>query len=289
MDKSYCGKSCGDCMYKEKLNCPGCKAGPGRFQSDECAIGVCARTKAIHCTDCSSVGKCSKYWGRSRVPLQLEGAMQAAQRERQETDEYRAQCLPVMIKWLPLLFRAELVYIAALIVGRSALDKLLPFLYWPVVLAAYGAMLASGVFLIKMAPVSEKEFRLAGLLTIVVGAMNLVALAIPRGNWRVLPLLLAAILQLALEFGSMYFYCKGNEAAMEPVDPDIAWDWHKLWRWYLAVWVLRVISVAAMFWMWGVYAFIDIIGVILSIGIQVLKAVYLYKSEKACWQFMTYG
>ena len=31
MAETYCGKSCAECSKRDILNCPGCKAGPGRL------------------------------------------------------------------------------------------------------------------------------------------------------------------------------------------------------------------------------------------------------------------
>jgi hypothetical protein len=45
MAETYCGKTCTSCIQKEALNCPGCKVGPGRQYSGECALAKCCRNK----------------------------------------------------------------------------------------------------------------------------------------------------------------------------------------------------------------------------------------------------
>lgn len=289
MEKTYCGKSCGDCDYREKLNCPGCKAGPGCYGSEACEIGVCARTKATHCTDCPSIGECTRYRGRHRIPKQLEWAMvqqKHTQRVEAEVEAYLAPRLPVMTRWLPFVFWAQVVYVAAYFIGFSALDEIF-FLRWPIFILQRGARLAMGVFLLKMAPVSEKCHSSAGVSTILLVILYLLTDLIPSEAWPNSALWAAAAAQLILELGSMY-YCWGNGIVMYHVDEDRSRDWNRLWLWYRAVWILRVVSVIAGFGMWGLYVYIDIAVTVMTIGIHILSAFYLRRSEIACWVFLDY-
>lgn len=36
MEGTYCGKLCEECQYKEMLQCPGCKEGPGKAWNLNC-------------------------------------------------------------------------------------------------------------------------------------------------------------------------------------------------------------------------------------------------------------
>lgn len=38
MEGTYCGKLCEECQYKEMLQCPGCKEGPGKAWNCECEL-----------------------------------------------------------------------------------------------------------------------------------------------------------------------------------------------------------------------------------------------------------
>jgi hypothetical protein len=59
MDKQMigiCGTYCGACDWKEKTNCPGCKASQSRPFWGECAIAKCAMDKGYeHCGYCANL------------------------------------------------------------------------------------------------------------------------------------------------------------------------------------------------------------------------------------------
>jgi hypothetical protein len=59
MDRSqiaYCGSYCGDCTWKEKTGCKGCKAAQGNLFYGECAVAKCAIAKGVeHCGLCPDV------------------------------------------------------------------------------------------------------------------------------------------------------------------------------------------------------------------------------------------
>lgn len=41
MGDTYCGKLCEDCQFKDNLQCPGCKTGPGKTWMTECELAKC--------------------------------------------------------------------------------------------------------------------------------------------------------------------------------------------------------------------------------------------------------
>jgi len=56
----YCGTYCETCDWKEKFNCPGCKACVSKVFWGTCEISVCAIDKGYaHCGECPEV-PCSK-------------------------------------------------------------------------------------------------------------------------------------------------------------------------------------------------------------------------------------
>ena len=51
-----CGAYCGDCEWKERMNCPGCQPAKGSMFWGECRVARCSIDKDIkHCGLCSSV------------------------------------------------------------------------------------------------------------------------------------------------------------------------------------------------------------------------------------------
>ena len=59
MDRSltaYCGSYCGTCVWKDKIDCKGCKANEGKMFWGECDIAKCCIGKRyIHCGECPFV------------------------------------------------------------------------------------------------------------------------------------------------------------------------------------------------------------------------------------------
>lgn len=71
MEGTYCGKLCEECQYKEMLQCPGCKEGPGKAWNCECELAKCCRDKGHqNCTTCSYSTSCGKLRGRNNEPEQ---------------------------------------------------------------------------------------------------------------------------------------------------------------------------------------------------------------------------
>ena len=69
MAETYCGKSCIECAKKEILNCPGCKAGPGRRFGGDCRLAQCTREKGHEaCETCGFRGECSNLKRREEMP-----------------------------------------------------------------------------------------------------------------------------------------------------------------------------------------------------------------------------
>lgn len=59
MDKTMmamCGTYCGDCEWKEKMNCPGCQAVQSKVFWGECQVAKCSIEKGhTHCGQCKDV------------------------------------------------------------------------------------------------------------------------------------------------------------------------------------------------------------------------------------------
>ena len=49
-----CGIYCGECEYREKMNCPGCIQANGKLFWGECQIAICGIGKGLdHCGQCT--------------------------------------------------------------------------------------------------------------------------------------------------------------------------------------------------------------------------------------------
>ena len=290
MDNSYCGKNCETCMDKEALNCPGCKEGPGKYHSDECAVASCAREKGIPCTACASCGGCPKFMGKNRIPRQRLWDKKSREVEQQVDDELDAYLKPrlsVMETWFPRLFRADLIYAAAAIFSLGFLDDRIPVLNWILTAASYGALAAIGVCCLKMADLSRKHYVTAGISTFILLAIHFANLFLQDGSRTVRIFVVA--LGAAAELVQMCYLCWGNASVLELVDEDLSRDWNRLSAWFLLVSIVRnVITWFLVSKMVGLAVYLDMLAVLPYYGVLVLRAAYLYKSGKACWEYRTY-
>lgn len=101
MGDTYCGKLCEDCQFKDNLQCPGCKTGPGKTWMTECELAKCCMDKGHqNCTTCSYSTSCGKLRGRDNEPeRRLE--RRSYEQEKQKKIADKADFLG---KWLWILF-----------------------------------------------------------------------------------------------------------------------------------------------------------------------------------------
>lgn len=53
---SHCGIYCGDCEYREEMNCPGCVASEGAMFWGSCPVAACCREKEL-----DNCGLCAEF------------------------------------------------------------------------------------------------------------------------------------------------------------------------------------------------------------------------------------
>lgn len=54
MIESRCGILCGECAYREKMNCKGCSNIEKPFWGEDCSVKTCCESKKLaHCGECN--------------------------------------------------------------------------------------------------------------------------------------------------------------------------------------------------------------------------------------------
>ena len=128
MSETYCGKTCEGCKHKESLNCPGCKAGPGRQHSGDCELAQCCRSKGHErCETCGFNINCGTLRGRESVPEHRRWKIEA-DAEWKERLTRRAKILG---KWLWLLFWLVIPSTVAGVLTNEAVVERIPSFYVP--------------------------------------------------------------------------------------------------------------------------------------------------------------
>lgn len=276
MTEPYCGKTCDDCGWRERLDCPGCRVGPGSTLFCACSVAACCHSKGHEsCGTCSFRTGCSLLHRRSQEP--------EARLKRGEDEKARraaaARRAAFLGRWLWLLF--WLILPAEL----AELLTLETVALWSPALAWFGQVLgvlcsaAYGLILLKVSSEEPCCYRTAGICSLVVSAIQAVLLCIPGGNsagWSLLFTLPAAVLALV----SFYYECMAHAEVLLEADHALSEKWRLLWRWYAA-------ATAALFGGTFLLLIIPLLGVLLllagSVGLlvlSILKLVYLYRTAR---------
>lgn len=276
MADSYCGKTCADCAQKEQLNCPGCKSGPGRPYSGDCALAKCLREKGHEtCDTCSYQGNCRTLANRDRMPdyrlkkIEEERIQKAAMAKR----------APILGKWLWVLFWLIVPGTIGSFMSDKSIAGLLPGLLVPGRIITLISNLTYGAILLKLAS-EEASYRTAGICALIAGSASFAVTFIPDAvNDPTVTLLIKipiAIVALVREYNEYM----GHSAVLDGVDNELSEKWSMLWKWYVGVLLGMIggIFITLIIPILGALAIIaSAIGILV---VDVLKLVYLYRSAK---------
>lgn len=277
MAETYCGKSCASCVHKEKLNCPGCKTGPGARIIGDCRLAKCCAGKGHDtCESCNIKPRCGLYVGREHAPVHR-------QRER-EADIKRQEEILQRTKGLSIIFKLLFWVVVAGSVGNLfAID----FLSKPYpTLGVVGIGIASltgvvyGIILLSQCR-RQQEYLIAGVLVIAASILRFISQynAAPMGsfNWATALGLAAGVVQLVSTYKEFY----GHFEVLSGVD-ELADKWIKLWWWTIGIYcaILGSIIIVILAPLLGIL--VVLAGSIGTIVVDIVKLVYLYRSAEEC-------
>ena len=276
MAETYCGKSCAECAKKEQLNCPGCKAGPGRQFGGDCELAKCVRDKGHEtCETCGFKGNCGTLRSRDNMP--------DYRIEKIEAEEMRktaiAKRAPVLGKWLWITFWLIIPSTIGNIMANENTAKLLPGLLIPGQIINAICALAYGAILLKLGS-EEDRYRTAGICSLIAGVSSALAAIINGGadgvTWILIFTIPAAIVAIVGEYNEYM----AHSAVLSGVDNELSEKWEVLWKWYIGLYLGIFGSILLML-------IIPVLGAIAVLGttigtvvVSILKLVYLYRTAK---------
>ena len=277
MAETWCGKHCSECSKKEELNCPGCKAGPGRSWPGDCEIAVCCRDKGHEsCDTCTNSRFCGK---RSRKDDMPERRLRKLAAEAEKRAEF-ARKAPFLGRWLSILFWMVIPSTVASLLGMNAMADVAPGVYRVGNYLTVACGLIYGLILLRLA----KEYfgyRTAGVLRLVTAVASLLLVLVSSedavANWSLLISLPAMVVGLV----GTYQEYMAHAAVLSGVDDCQAEKWRLLWKWKigLTLGIFGCLVVLLIFPLLGILAvFAALIG-ILVVGI--VELVYLYRTAQA--------
>ncbi|MBQ7926184.1 MAG: DUF3795 domain-containing protein [Lachnospiraceae bacterium] len=275
MGETYCGKNCEQCNYKERLECTGCKAGPGRELYGECKIASCCRDRGHQdCNTCIESNACAMLSGRGTVPEFLL-------KTKDEGDDVRgfwAEKAPMLSKWMMTLFVLNIVQILAKLLSIDTIREMVPVVYIIGILLGVMISAVMCVVLFKMQDGSE-HFRVAGGFMLADVLLELALILIPSVHaalalLRIILVLAAFIVELLL----YYHEFKGFEEALEYVYPMLAESWNFLWKLFVGYCIGFVAGFILMLVVRILGLLIFLVSLIVAVVASILRLVYMYRS-----------
>ena len=273
MSETYCGKTCAECGRREELNCPGCKAGPGRPYDGDCILAKCTRKKGHEtCETCIYSNTCGTLRGRESMPDQRIRKMEADKQHKAMLVK-RAE---VMGKWLWILFWLVVPGVIAGVLGSDLFAESASGLYMAGQIIGVFCSLAYGLILLKLRGESD-GYRIAGICTLI--ACVLSACASLAGKAAVLATFLtipAGILGLV----ATYHEYISHSAVLVGIDDELSEKWGALWRWEIGCYGALVggtllVAIAPVL---GLIVMFAAATGLLVLGI--LKLIYVYRTAK---------
>lgn len=271
MAETYCGKSCAACVQREELNCPGCKAGPGRPFGSECSLAECCRSKGHEsCETCGFQRSCGTLRSREHQIDYRRKKTEAQQREQ----ERLAQRAPVLGKWLWIMFWLIVPAVFAAVMGNDGL-KVDPTVHMAgrilnnICSASYGAIL------LKLAS-EEDRYRRAGICALISAAAGLLLIAFSEPDWSLLITLPIAVVALVGEYNEYH----AHAAVLAGVDNELAQKWTRLWKWYIGLMVGGLGCILLMLIVPRLGLVLLLSGGVAMMIVGTLKYVYLYRTAR---------
>ena len=262
MAETYCGKNCAECSKREKLNCQGCKAGPGRQFGGDCELAKCVRDKGHEtCETCGFKGNCGTLRSRESMPdyrirkIESEKMRKAAIAKR----------APVLGKWLWIIFWLVIPSSIGSIMSHETTAKILPGLLMPGQIINAICSLTYGAILLKLGS-EEDRYRTAGICALIAGVSSALAAMINGGSdgatWILIFTIPAAIVAIVGEYNEYM----AHSAVLSGADNELSEKWEVLWKWYIGLFL-------GMFGCIIVMLILPILGAIAILGCAIGRVV----------------
>lgn len=279
MAETYCGKSCAECGKREMLNCPGCKAGPGRQFGGDCDLARCVFGKGHEtCGTCSYKGNCGNFQSRDFQPDYRRRKLEQKAAEQ----EAIAKRAPVLGKWLWILFWLVIPANVASIMTLDMVAEAFPAVASAGHLLNFASSVVYCGILFLLRDVDD-GYRTAGICHFIATSVSIFVDAFTDGSgWTLLITLPSAVVSMIATYNEYM----AHSAVLCGVDRDLSEKWEKLWKWEIGL-------IAAMFGSIVVMLIIPILGALVilaaaigSIVVAIMKLVYLYRTAKCFREYV---
>lgn len=282
MSETWCGKDCAICSNKEALNCPGCKAGPGKLYDCSCDIAKCCWRKGhTDCQTCQLRTSCSQYGQRYQMAGIRLSSLRAEAQVKQEANQRAA----LMVKWYWILFWLVIPNTIAGIMTIDSIKETAPGVYLIGGVLSAVCTLVYGFVLQRLRNADGKYFT-AGCCKVVVGGLSLLQVlfleSIPALN--VGATLICAIVSVC----AVHEEYTAHSDALSGVDNDLSEKWLALRKAYIILLSCTLVSIVVGIIL-PVLGLLVLLGSTIGLAIASIAAlVFLYRSGKALRHYNTY-
>lgn len=279
MAETYCGKSCAECAVKEEMNCPGCKAGPGRKFGGDCKLAKCVMDKGHEtCVTCSFQENCATLKSRDGIAQE--------RRRKQEADAARkaltAKQAPLLGKWLWIIFWLIIPSSIAGLMTNQTIAQYMPNLTIPGQIVNTVCCVIYGIALLKLSGVVDL-YKTAGICILISGGVSAVvaaataaAGAVQAPAWTLLLTIPSSIVALVGEYNEY----TANSVALDGVDQVLSESWSKLWKWNIGL-ILGMIGCIVLMLIIPILGALALLAAAIGLlVIGIMKAIYLYRTAK---------
>lgn len=282
MSETWCGKDCAICSNKEALNCPGCKAGPGKLYDCSCDIAKCCWRKGhAGCQTCQLRTGCDHYGQRYQMAGIRLSSLRAEAQVKQEADQRAA----LMVKWYWILFWLVIPSTVASILNMDSFKESAPGVYLIGGVLSAVTTLVYGIVLQRLRNADKKYFT-AGCCKVVVGGLSLLQVlvlgSIPALN--VGATLISAIVSVC----AVHEEYTAHSDALSGVDNDLSEKWLALRKAYIILLSCTLGSIVLAIFA-PVLGLLVLLAGTIGLGIaSIVALVFLYRSGKALRHYNTY-
>ena len=253
--KTYCGKSCEICEFKNTLNCTGCKGGTQWNPQLRCEIAVCCNAKRFKsCNLCKEYSNCKTVRQNSQIP---ERWLQKRKSE-EELELVRIRIRKGSRIWIGILPFIAIAYaLTTYILGD----------YAPI--SGTIAGIAYALCLFMLIPQSD-SYKTAGILLLCSTVLRLAGcyLLYPASNLANLAFIIIRIFRMRSEF-------LGHEAISTHLNISMADTYSRLWKGY---WIMPIVGLLLFIppAMLDLLVIANIIGICSAIAMLILEVIHIF-------------
>ena len=275
MADTYCGKNCEECSWRERLECPGCKNGPGGRWQGECELAKCCRDKAhVSCDTCINNASCGILQARDRMPEKRIMKREAQEREKEDLKRKSV----FLGKWFWILFWMVVLANVGGVLTFEMVTSLCPFLYLPGKIVEFAASLGYSIVLLRMAAECHcyKTAGICGFIAIAWSIFGEVSSAAGAEAIAVLVSLPGLVVGLIQEYNEY----KGHEIVLAGADNELSDKWARLWKWYVGLLAATLGSILIALCNAFLGMLVVLVGSIGGLVLGIVKWVYLYRTAR---------